>query len=161
MEIENRRRVHPCTLGLIGIRNGEVDRVRAVPLPRGQGWEDLEYTVSEWSKTFPKYAYGDPSKPPSTVVNRNILGTSYAGTVKLLGWEDLAATSSSPGDPFQANSLACSDLRTHTWGMSPTEKFHRARVTCAKDVTIHHSGRCTARAAPSLSALNMTSGGFV
>ncbi|KAJ5410131.1 uncharacterized protein N7487_004490 [Penicillium crustosum] len=47
----------------IGPRNGEVDQVRAVPLPRGQGWEDLEYTVSEWSKTFPKYAYGDPSKP--------------------------------------------------------------------------------------------------
>lgn len=47
----------------IGPRNREVDQVRAVPLPRGQGWEDLEYTVSEWSKTFPKYAYGDPSKP--------------------------------------------------------------------------------------------------
>ncbi|KAJ5467473.1 hypothetical protein N7475_005225 [Penicillium sp. IBT 31633x] len=47
----------------IGPRNREVDLVRAVPLPRGQGWEDLEYTVSEWSKTFPKYAYGDPSKP--------------------------------------------------------------------------------------------------
>jgi hypothetical protein len=47
----------------IGPRTREVDQVRAVPLPRGQGWEDLEYTVSEWSKTFPKYAYGDPSKP--------------------------------------------------------------------------------------------------
>jgi hypothetical protein len=47
----------------IGSHNREVDQVRAVPLPRGQGWEDLEYTVSEWSKTFPKYAYGDPSKP--------------------------------------------------------------------------------------------------
>ena len=47
----------------IGPRNREVDQVRAVPLPRNQGWEDLEYTVSEWSKSFPKYAYGDPSKP--------------------------------------------------------------------------------------------------
>lgn len=47
----------------IGPRNREVDQVRAVPLPRGQGWEDLEYTVSEWSKTFPKFAYGDPSDP--------------------------------------------------------------------------------------------------
>lgn len=47
----------------IGTPNRDVDQVRAVPLPRGQGWEDLEYTVSEWSKTFPKYAYGDPSRP--------------------------------------------------------------------------------------------------
>ncbi|KAJ5130253.1 uncharacterized protein N7515_006292 [Penicillium bovifimosum] len=47
----------------IGSQNREVDQVRAVPLPRGQGWENLEYTVSGWSKTFPTYAYGDPSKP--------------------------------------------------------------------------------------------------
>ncbi|KAJ5175025.1 uncharacterized protein N7482_000902 [Penicillium canariense] len=47
----------------IGTPSRDVDQVRAVPLPRGHGWEDLEYTVSEWSKTFPKYAYGDPSKP--------------------------------------------------------------------------------------------------
>ncbi|KAI2792463.1 hypothetical protein POX_b02501 [Penicillium oxalicum] len=47
----------------IGTPSRDVDQVRAVPLPRGQGWEDLEYTVSEWSKTFPKYAYGDPTKP--------------------------------------------------------------------------------------------------
>lgn len=47
----------------IGTPSRDVDQVRAVPLPRGQGWEDLEYTVSEWSKTFPKYAYGDPNKP--------------------------------------------------------------------------------------------------
>ncbi|KAJ5225552.1 hypothetical protein N7468_006777 [Penicillium chermesinum] len=47
----------------IGTPSRDVDQVRAVPLPRGQGWEDLEYTVSEWSKTFPKYAYGDPSRP--------------------------------------------------------------------------------------------------
>lgn len=47
----------------IGTATRDVDQVRAVPLPRGQGWEDLEYTVSEWSKTFPKYAYGDPNKP--------------------------------------------------------------------------------------------------
>ncbi|KAF7714810.1 Uncharacterized protein PECH_008025 [Penicillium ucsense] len=47
----------------IGSPSRDIDQVRAVPLPRGQGWEDLEYTVSEWSKTFPKYAYGDPTKP--------------------------------------------------------------------------------------------------
>lgn len=47
----------------IGTPSRDVDQVRAVPLPRGQGWEDLEYTVSEWSKTFPKFAYGDPLRP--------------------------------------------------------------------------------------------------
>ncbi|CAL5873528.1 uncharacterized protein PFLUO_LOCUS7808 [Penicillium psychrofluorescens] len=47
----------------IGTPSRDVDQVRAAPLPRNQGWEDLEYTVSEWSKTFPKYAYGDPGKP--------------------------------------------------------------------------------------------------
>ncbi|OJJ35650.1 hypothetical protein ASPWEDRAFT_110754 [Aspergillus wentii DTO 134E9] len=47
----------------IGTPNRDVDHVRAVPLPRGKGWEDLEYTAHEWSKTFPKYAYGDPKKP--------------------------------------------------------------------------------------------------
>ncbi|KAJ5915796.1 hypothetical protein N7454_010937 [Penicillium verhagenii] len=47
----------------IGTPSRDVDQVRAVPLPRNRGWEDLEYTVSEWSKTFPKYAYGDPTKP--------------------------------------------------------------------------------------------------
>ncbi|EAW11200.1 uncharacterized protein ACLA_088910 [Aspergillus clavatus NRRL 1] len=47
----------------IGTPNRDVDQVRAAPLPRGQGWEDLEYSANEWSKTFPKYAYGDPRKP--------------------------------------------------------------------------------------------------
>lgn len=47
----------------IGTPNREVDQVRAVPLPRGQGWEDMEYSTHEFSKTFPKYAYGDPRRP--------------------------------------------------------------------------------------------------
>lgn len=47
----------------IGIPNRDVDNVRAVPLPRGHGWEDLECSVTEWSRNFPKYAYGDPKKP--------------------------------------------------------------------------------------------------
>lgn len=47
----------------IGTPGRDVDLVRAVPLPKGQGWEDLEYSANEWSKTFPKYAYGDPKKP--------------------------------------------------------------------------------------------------
>lgn len=47
----------------IGTPNREVDQVRAVPLPRGQGWEDVEYSSNEFNKTFPKYAYGDPTRP--------------------------------------------------------------------------------------------------
>ncbi|KAL4918921.1 hypothetical protein BDW62DRAFT_180102 [Aspergillus aurantiobrunneus] len=51
----------------IGTPNRDVDQVRAAPLPRGQGWEDLEYSAQEWSKSFPKYAYGDPRKPDYTL----------------------------------------------------------------------------------------------
>jgi hypothetical protein len=41
----------------------DLDRLRAAPLPRRQGWEDPEFSSNEWSKSFPKYAYGDPKKP--------------------------------------------------------------------------------------------------
>ncbi|EEH20529.2 hypothetical protein PABG_02760 [Paracoccidioides brasiliensis Pb03] len=44
----------------LGIANRDVDRLRATPLPRGQGWEDLEFSTNEWLKTFPKDAYGNP-----------------------------------------------------------------------------------------------------
>ncbi|KAK2746412.1 hypothetical protein FQN55_005630 [Onygenales sp. PD_40] len=44
----------------IGTATREVDRVRAAPLPRGQGWEDPELSTNEWLKTFPRNAYGDP-----------------------------------------------------------------------------------------------------
>lgn len=47
----------------LGAGSREVDRVRAVPLPRKQGWEDPEFASDEWSKSFPKYAYGDPKRP--------------------------------------------------------------------------------------------------
>ncbi|KAA8647447.1 hypothetical protein EYZ11_004058 [Aspergillus tanneri] len=56
----------------IGTPNRDVDQVRAAPLPRGQGWEDLEYSAHEWSKTFPKYAYGDPRKPDYTLETGHI-----------------------------------------------------------------------------------------
>ncbi|KAE8145882.1 hypothetical protein BDV25DRAFT_163639 [Aspergillus avenaceus] len=56
----------------IGTPNRDVDQVRAAPLPRGQGWEDLEYSAQEWSKTFPKYAYGDPRKPDYTLETGHI-----------------------------------------------------------------------------------------
>lgn len=51
----------------IGAASREVDRVRAAPLPRGQGWEDPEYSTNEWSKSFPRYAYGDPRRPDYTL----------------------------------------------------------------------------------------------
>ncbi|KLJ11494.1 hypothetical protein EMPG_13326 [Blastomyces silverae] len=44
----------------LGVANREVDRLRATPLPRGQGWEDPELSTNEWLKTFPKDAYGNP-----------------------------------------------------------------------------------------------------
>ncbi|KAK2767580.1 hypothetical protein FQN54_003738 [Arachnomyces sp. PD_36] len=50
-----------------GAPSREIDRLRAAPLPRGQGWEDPEYSTNEWSKTFPKYAYGDPGHPDYTL----------------------------------------------------------------------------------------------
>ncbi|RDH39046.1 hypothetical protein BDQ94DRAFT_1116 [Aspergillus welwitschiae] len=56
----------------IGTPNRDVDQVRAVPLPRGQGWEDLEYSAQEWSKTFPRDAYGDPRKPDYTLETGHI-----------------------------------------------------------------------------------------
>ncbi|KAL4963307.1 uncharacterized protein BDV14DRAFT_176706 [Aspergillus stella-maris] len=61
----------------IGTPNREVDQVRAAPLPRGQGWEDLEYSAQEWSKSFPKYAYGDPRKPDYTL---------EAGHIAMMKW---------------------------------------------------------------------------
>ncbi|KAF9893587.1 hypothetical protein FE257_010899 [Aspergillus nanangensis] len=56
----------------IGTPNRDVDQVRAAPLPRGRGWEDLEYSAQEWSKSFPKYAYGDPRKPDYTLETGHI-----------------------------------------------------------------------------------------
>lgn len=61
----------------IGTPNRDVDQVRAAPLPRGQGWEDLEYSAQEWSKSFPKYAYGDPRKPDYTL---------EAGHIAMMKW---------------------------------------------------------------------------
>ncbi|KAL4804826.1 hypothetical protein BDV18DRAFT_28087 [Aspergillus unguis] len=61
----------------IGTPNRDVDQVRAAPLPRGQGWEDLEYSAQEWSRSFPKYAYGDPKKPDYTL---------EAGHIAMMKW---------------------------------------------------------------------------
>ncbi|WEW59698.1 hypothetical protein PRK78_005178 [Emydomyces testavorans] len=50
----------------IGQGGRDVDRMRAAPLPKAEGWEDPEYSSNDWSKTFPTYAYGDPSRPDYT-----------------------------------------------------------------------------------------------
>ncbi|PGH17853.1 hypothetical protein AJ80_04676 [Polytolypa hystricis UAMH7299] len=55
----------------------EVDRIRAAPLPRGQGWEDPEYSSNEWSRSFPKNAYGDPKHPDYTLA---------AGHIEMMRW---------------------------------------------------------------------------
>ncbi|EER23008.1 hypothetical protein CPC735_020360 [Coccidioides posadasii C735 delta SOWgp] len=56
----------------IGQGSRDVDRMRAAPLPKAQGWEDPEYSSNEWSKTFPTYAYGDPSRPDYTLAEGHV-----------------------------------------------------------------------------------------
>lgn len=61
----------------IGTPSRDVDQIRAVPLPRGQGWEDLEYSANEWTRSFPRYAYGDPKEPDYTL---------EAGHIAMVKW---------------------------------------------------------------------------
>lgn len=105
----------------IGTPSRDVDQVRAVPLPRNQGWEDLEYTVSEWSKTFPKYAYGDPSKPDYT------LETGHLAMMKWLLGPPGRKTSPCPRNLCQE----CYD--------SPQWKVHCK--SCSKPLCIEHDLR--------------------
>lgn len=105
----------------IGTPNREVDQVRAVPLPRGQGWEDVEYSSNEFSKTFPKYAYGDPKKPDYS------LETGHIAMMKwLLGPPD-RKISPCPRNLCQE----CYD--------SPQWKVHCK--TCSKPLCIEHDLR--------------------
>ncbi|BCR83938.1 uncharacterized protein ACHE_11340S [Aspergillus chevalieri] len=105
----------------IGTPNREVDQVRAVPLPRGQGWEDVEYSTNEFSKTFPKYAYGDPKKPDYS------LETGHIAMMKwLLGPPD-RKISPCPRNLCQE----CYD--------SPQWKVHCK--TCSKPLCIEHDLR--------------------
>ena len=105
----------------IGTPNREVDQVRAVPLPRGQGWEDVEYSTNEFSKTFPKYAYGDPKRPDYS------LETGHIAMMKwLLGPPD-RKISPCPRNLCQE----CYD--------SPQWKVHCK--TCSKPLCIEHDLR--------------------
>ena len=105
----------------IGTPSRDVDQVRAVPLPRGQGWEDLEYTVSEWSKTFPKYAYGDPDKPDYSL---------EAGHLAMMKW--LLGPPNRQVSPCPRN--LCQDCYE-----SPQWKVHCK--SCSKPLCIEHDLR--------------------
>ncbi|KAL3494884.1 hypothetical protein BJX62DRAFT_196959 [Aspergillus germanicus] len=105
----------------IGTPNRDVDQVRAAPLPRGQGWEDLEYSAQEWSKSFPKYAYGDPRKPDYT------LETGHIAMMKwLLGPPDR--------QPSACPRNLCKDCYD-----TPQWKVHCKR--CSKPLCIEHDLR--------------------
>lgn len=52
------------TFGGPGVVSREVERVRAAPLPRGQGWEDPEFNEDTWAEAFPEMAHGPV--PPCT-----------------------------------------------------------------------------------------------
>lgn len=105
----------------IGTPNREVDQVRAVPLPRGHGYEDMEYSTHEFSKTFPKYAYGDPKRPDYS------LETGHIAMMKwLLGPPD-RKVSPCPRNLCQE----CYD--------SPQWKVHCK--TCSKPLCIEHDLR--------------------
>ena len=56
----------------IGTPNRDVDLVRAAPLPRGQGWENPEYSTNSWSKAFQDSACGDPKTPDYTIGSGHI-----------------------------------------------------------------------------------------
>ena len=105
----------------IGIPSRDVDQVRAVPLPRNQGWEDLEYTVSEWSKTFPRYAYGDPGKPDYSL---------EAGHLAMMKW--LLGPPNRQVSPCPRN--LCQDCYD-----SPQWKVHCK--SCSKPLCIEHDLR--------------------
>lgn len=105
----------------IGAASRDVDRVRAVPLPRGQGWEDLEYSANEWTRTFPRYAYGDPKKPDYSL---------EAGHLAMVKWL--------LGPPHHQVSLCPRNLCQQCYE-SPQWKVHCK--TCSKSLCIEHDLR--------------------
>ncbi|KAL4769461.1 hypothetical protein BDW60DRAFT_195171 [Aspergillus nidulans var. acristatus] len=105
----------------IGTPNRDVDQVRAAPLPRGQGWEDLEYSAQEWSKSFPKYAYGDPRKPDYSL---------EAGHIAMMKWL--------LGPPDRQPSACPRNLCKECYD-TPQWKVHCK--TCSKPLCIEHDLR--------------------
>ncbi|KAL4905356.1 hypothetical protein BDW74DRAFT_152496 [Aspergillus multicolor] len=105
----------------IGTPNRDVDQVRAAPLPRGQGWEDLEYSAQEWSKSFPKYAYGDPRNPDYSL---------EAGHIAMMKWL--------LGPPDRQPSACPRNLCKQCYD-TPQWKVHCK--TCSKPLCIEHDLR--------------------
>ncbi|KAL4885891.1 hypothetical protein BJY04DRAFT_179411 [Aspergillus karnatakaensis] len=104
----------------IGTPNRDVDQVRAAPLPRGQGWEEME-SSQEWSKSFPKYAYGDPRKPDYTL---------EAGHIAMMRWL--------LGPPDRQTSSCPRNLCTECYD-APQWKVHCK--SCSKPLCIEHDLR--------------------
>lgn len=105
----------------IGAAGREVDRVRAAPLPRGQGWEDPEYSSNEWTRTFPKYAYGDPKRPDYTLAE---------GHTEMMRWL-LGPSSHQPSNCPRNLCQECFD--------SPQWKVHCK--SCSKPLCMEHDLR--------------------
>lgn len=105
----------------IGTPSRDVDQVRAVPLPRGQGWENLEYSANEWTKSFPRHAYGDPKRPDYSL---------EAGHVAMVKWL--------LGPPHHQVSPCPRNLCQECYD-SPHWKVHCK--TCSKSLCIEHDLR--------------------
>ncbi|KAL2004887.1 hypothetical protein VTN00DRAFT_3160 [Thermoascus crustaceus] len=105
----------------IGTASRDVDVVRAAPLPRGQGWEDPEYSTDEWSKTFPRYAYGDPRQPDYSL---------EAGHVEMMRW-----LLGPPGRPVSS----CPRNLCQECYESPQWKVHCK--SCSKPLCMEHDLR--------------------
>lgn len=107
--------------GGISIRSGDVDQVRAAPLPRGQGWEHMEDSFGEWSTTFPKYAYGDPERPDYSL---------ESGHIAMMRWL--------LGSPNRQVSACPRNLCQECYD-SPQWKVHCKR--CSKPLCVEHDLR--------------------
>ncbi|KAL2003803.1 hypothetical protein VTN02DRAFT_2157 [Thermoascus thermophilus] len=105
----------------IGTASRDADAVRAAPLPRGQGWEDPEYSTDEWSKTFPRYAYGDPRQPDYSL---------EAGHVEMMRW-----LLGPPGRPVSS----CPRNLCQECYESPQWKVHCK--SCSKPLCMEHDLR--------------------
>lgn len=105
----------------IGTLTRDVDQVRAVPMPRGQGWEDIEYTANDWTRSFPRYAYGDPKNPDYTL---------EAGHIAMIRWL--------LGPPHHQVSTCPRNLCQECYD-SPQWKVHCK--TCSKSLCIEHDLR--------------------
>ncbi|KAL1993183.1 hypothetical protein VTN49DRAFT_3132 [Thermomyces lanuginosus] len=105
----------------IGTATSDVDQIRAVPLPRGKGYEDPEFTDNEWNKDFPRYAYGNPERPDYSL---------ETGHIEMMRW--LLGPPDRPVSNCPRN--LCKDCYN-----SPQWKVHCK--SCSKPLCIEHDLR--------------------